>query len=1025
MPRVELDTFEIGSAGTLIGASLETAGQYMQSELLDLFASGFASSMGMFLFTFAALTAWVITAVGGNYKYFLWFLVGPPLFFFLTQARVTSVGTHWHFGDLDRPQEQKQELIRGIIPPAPVQDQGIETASGREVQVSWFFARWNQLSSSLVQNLIAVVNSANNLRGVDFVVDVDRYMEVLTTELEDAKLTKFFHNIAFQKCKGKWLLRQGLYDRSITEERRTILASELGDTVHAGANGETIYRGGQNEIVLNTTQYNDHLIELRRIFLEDGSDNVIRERYRDLMADPPVVIRGEQIYYGAFSCSELWKVTVALFRDHAETKLPLIIETGKDDGLTYEQRQAKLIEKFFFQHNQDGSLSTITEDYEMAYNFMINEMAGRMILKEFGDVKPNIIARDLDEQALERDPANNEESRETSRLIRTLAGGVEYTAKGDYLTSMLSIPYIQGLALYFLALSFPFFAMLVLIPGRAGGFMLWMGLWLWIKSWDFGLAIVFMLADMLYVLLPHGPPITQEDINDPGLAFKKLLEVDPVYSVYLYYQLVATSLAAVPFLTGVLVQRGGGEIMRALDQGFKNFGGRIGQSMGQMHRSMLAGDEAARSRYSGIAQLKGAAAKIMAENKGVQNQLKRGAAYSAGAAAVGTFSKNDIASGVAKIHLDAGAKRAGNTASAIFASAMEQASWLSSNNLQLTKGASIAVGLGMFSRHFGQDWNRVADATMNAWKESVHPQINGTFDDFIWEQAKNVTGGLGKNGLGHLSVSADNSIKVLGNTFGAAVVVNAINQNDPTKREDKTVLKENRRGGPGAPVVPDRPNYVGSVAYKAEGAGKGAIEYDGLLPSNGTFSLPISRRFELGTARGHGKIKGQNLGIVQSTARGIAEEYNLSPMQRAIHDAHIEFYSGWNSSFAQETNSEAGLMSWSPLVWHQTQVEMQNAGIRYENMQLVEGDHAQYSVPTRLSHQVALETSAYMTKRAAAFAKQENLNTGDLESAMKVYHQYYRNGTVDKSSADQVVDDGLMEIAKRKLAEYEGGGDGN
>jgi len=1023
---IELDTLEIGSAGTLVGASLETAGQYMQSELLDLFARGFASDMGIFLFTVAAITAWIITAVGGNYKYFLWFLIGPPLFFFLITARVESVGTHWHFGELDRNQESKEEVMRGIIP--PVQDQGIETASGRVVEVSWFFARWNQLSSSIVQNFIAVINSANTYRGVEFIVDVDRYMGVLTADVVDSRLIKFFHTIAYQKCKGQWLLRQGLYDRSITEERRLLLAQKLGDTVHTGINGEPEYRGGQNVVVLNATKYKDIIEDLRQRLLEPGGqpgNYTIRDRYQELMADPPVILTAEKLHYGAFNCSELWKVTVALFRDHAEQQLPHIIEAGADEDLTYEERLEKLIEKFFFQHNQDGSLSTITEDYFLAYNFLINEMAGRMILNEFKDVQPNIIARDLDEHALEDDPANHEESRETARLIRTLSGGVEFKAKGDYLTSMLSIPYIQGLALYFLALTFPFFAMLVLIPGRAGGFMVWMGLWFWIKSWDFGLAVVLMLADMLYVILPHGPPVTEADIQDPGLAFKKLLEVDPVYSVYLYYQLVATSLAAVPFLTGVLVQRGGGEIMRAIDQGFKNFGGRVGHSMGQMQRSILAGDEAARSRYSATAQLKGQAAKIMQENKGLQNQLLKGAAFSAGASGAGALS--GLSGDTAKVFLDAGAKRHGNTASAIFKSAMEQASWASTNSFQMTKGASIATGLGMFSRHFGQDWNRVAAATMGAWKESVHPQINGTFDAHIWKTGIGLVSGSSKGGMKFDSGNkVEDILRAAPDALSGAFLASFLVNDDPTKKTDKTLIRETSYKGPGSPGAPDRPGYFGSIAYDASGAGMKAIPYDRLLPSNQTYGTTVQTRFEIGFARGKGKINTAEMEIVKEGARLNAETLHWTPVQRAIHDAHIEHYSGWNSSFASEGNSEAGLMAWSPSVWQKTQVEMQEAGVAYENYEQVSGEHAAYNVPTRLAHTVALASTAFMTNQAEATARKLGVDTANLDSAMAVYHEYYRNGSgFREDRLRDPIDEELMQLAREKLAQYQREEDGN
>src|SRR5690606_25641963 len=67
----------------------------------------------------------------------------------------------------------------------------------------------------------------------------------------------------------------------------------------------------------------------------------------------------------------------------------------------------------------------------------------------------------------------------------------------------LNLPYYQGLLLYILAIAYPFFALVVLIPGKAANFLFLPLAWLWVKSWDVGFAAIFVLERVMYNLLPN------------------------------------------------------------------------------------------------------------------------------------------------------------------------------------------------------------------------------------------------------------------------------------------------------------------------------------------------------------------------------------------------------------------------------------------------------------------------------------------------------------------------------------------
>jgi hypothetical protein len=141
-------------------------------------------------------------------------------------------------------------------------------------------------------------------------------------------------------------------------------------------------------------------------------------------------------------------------------------------------------------------------------------------------------------------------------------------------------------ALYFLSLAFPFVCLALIYPGKHHAFLQWMALWFWVKAWDIGFAIVMLMDELMYNLLPHGPPLVPELMSDPAEALKTVLEVDPTYSVNTYFNILGTLIGAVPVVTGLLIKHGGGGMVDALRQGFRNFSGRIGFAMMQYQTAM-------------------------------------------------------------------------------------------------------------------------------------------------------------------------------------------------------------------------------------------------------------------------------------------------------------------------------------------------------------------------------------------------------------------------------------------------------
>lgn len=116
----------------------------------------------------------------------------------------------------------------------------------------------------------------------------------------------------------------------------------------------------------------------------------------------------------------------------------------------------------------------------------------------------------------------------------------------------LNLPYYQGMLLYLLSVGYPFFALLVVVPGRAGAFLNFLLAWLWVKSWDVGFAMLMVLERLLWNLFPaqdfNVDSVVRRKIGEQELPelLTEVFKVDPAYNVHAYYYFLCIASAAIP-----------------------------------------------------------------------------------------------------------------------------------------------------------------------------------------------------------------------------------------------------------------------------------------------------------------------------------------------------------------------------------------------------------------------------------------------------------------------------------------------
>ena len=122
----------------------------------------------------------------------------------------------------------------------------------------------------------------------------------------------------------------------------------------------------------------------------------------------------------------------------------------------------------------------------------------------------------------------------------------------------MQLPYYQGVALFFIAVAYPFLALIVLLPGKAHHFLSVPLAWAWVKSWDVGFASIIVLDKVMYNLLPNWN-LSPSLRAGPWTTTDQLIEVlsqgffyDPWASIHHYYAIMAMATLGIPAVTGAI-----------------------------------------------------------------------------------------------------------------------------------------------------------------------------------------------------------------------------------------------------------------------------------------------------------------------------------------------------------------------------------------------------------------------------------------------------------------------------------------
>ncbi len=578
---------QMNSAGSLVGAILETAGYYYQGHILEKLGKPLTESIGALIYLFGVAVAVFHIAVLRSSKMGIWLFLGPPIFFAILNDRVEIQDAVWSFGSNARNQVEVKNGKQDIV--------GEDTTP----RVSRVFKRYIEMIGGSVKEIVNTINGVQIENDLWFIAKGQLYGYMTTAMEEDVGLRQLIHYGLTGLCFQAVEAAEGITDPL----RRTNPRGPEGKAISNSRRFKMpTIRSAQeryNDIMTKTVNFKNNS-EVRNYLTKLGIE--ISDKNSDMM----------------FRCQDIWQIVLFGIKQKAEyhkEKMDrgaerLGIDVEAIDNLIGQASGIKSTEQLL------SSKSTISDSASKEIIKVISKYYLRNELNspDRGSLLANFASRN-DIRKIHMKMQGEFSASEKAGLN---AGEWGYKENIMYVAS--SLPTFQGLILYFLGVTFPFFALLLLIPGKAQGFLIWFALWLWAKSWDIGLAIVMQLDTIfwsLYVVQKQKLSVenTGDTIdaiaNNLDAAIAALHQMDPTFQMGSYYNLLAVALNAVPIITANLILGG-----------MKGGSGLIAQGVSR-YADFFGEAAMVRAEQGAITQMKSDA---------IQLKSTRGLAYSLGGA---------------------------------------------------------------------------------------------------------------------------------------------------------------------------------------------------------------------------------------------------------------------------------------------------------------------------------------------------------------------------------------------------------
>lgn len=512
----------------MVAAVLESAGYHYQSHILDEMTPAFTGSLGGLIYLVGVAVTIFAVAIRGGYRFGPWLLIGPPLFFSMVLPRSEIDHVQWKFGQQERDED-------GRVPEEVAKLNG---EGGGAARVSTMFAKYTKLVSGTVQEMVKVINKDKTDTDKWFIIRAQLLSRLYGRNSGNGNLQQLIEYSLFKTCGDYVAAARELDDPRLSERAKKGAEERM-------QGYDTVYH---RIISLEAAQ---EIADLRKAFdLRNGGTGdapgpALSTEVNDIL-DPET-----------FTCKQIWfYVYLGLVREGRATVMR-VRDDMSINGINVPKGLQQLGRAMGLVSADAPDIGTADEGRildQLAY------ASAKFILRN--ESNRNSYAGRLEESAMLSREFDHVEAPIENQLAQTelaRARSTEWAEKTRLMTAASNLPYYQGLLLYFLSIAFPFFALLLLVPGKHGAFILWFILWLWVKSWDVAMAIVMQLDDVLFSMLSlskelHKSPVEAETLsNQFTTAILALRVSDPTFQMTTYYNILGACLTAIPVVTAQLI----------------------------------------------------------------------------------------------------------------------------------------------------------------------------------------------------------------------------------------------------------------------------------------------------------------------------------------------------------------------------------------------------------------------------------------------------------------------------------------
>ena len=573
------------SAGLLVTAALEQVGYHAQAEVLKNLKEHI-EWLSALIYLSVILTMLLSLTVMGSFQGALWALVGPALFIWISGVEIggskntiEGAGVEWRFGAFDDTQVTREK--EGMLQ---------KPNAGSPGEVSFFFHKYNELVSEIIQKGISIATNnemrdqmmfmtrqrlleelfGENIGNADIAALASFFMAHCSTEITYARIIALGNRDPSFRDDPEYKTAKREYCRLIAEPDKPFPPGNWQDYVCSDSftNKPTFCERHQDpNVMAHDTDVEVSCAELWGWMREGGKlliNEALEQRNLQLISDPAQKVYGNSLWGDILKDLEK-KLTddkyVAAYRtdspgDPCPNASGSSPKSAGGEGL--------------------GSTAQMTIVSDILAGYLIKKsMTYTPVAKIFSRTGTGHagFAEEWSSAYINSSPIPK-----ASVLRRQSAYQFSKARKYEAYLLMNFLPYLQGILLYALAVAYPFFAVFIIIPGRASVFITWMALWAWVKCWDLGWALLVVADNIIWELMPKAAFINPDNIGayeTPVSLLETAFDGDYAYNISSYWMLLSTMVMGVPIVTGQAVMGAKRAVAGVLFQGIRDFSSQI------------------------------------------------------------------------------------------------------------------------------------------------------------------------------------------------------------------------------------------------------------------------------------------------------------------------------------------------------------------------------------------------------------------------------------------------------------------